>query len=396
MTAWYTAVALGGGLLLMAGSFAIALHHIDEVTVEVDSLAQRIFDRNPKGDRFATLPTRAELERLEAARRADRAARATAEQQVHVRTRNSLLLELSALLAGFALLAVAIGLFVSRRVLTPVKRITATARTVGSASLGARLRLGGPEDELKELADTFDTMLDRVERGFVREREFVANASHELRTPLAIIRAEIDAALSSPGPIQPDTARSFEAIESATSRSEQLITSLLSLSRANEGLRHCEPVNLRTVAEEVLSGQQASIAAADIALCRSLADAWISGDEMLLRQLVANLVDNAVRYNRPRGTLSVATEAVDGSATLALENDGPRLVSAEVDRLLEPFQRGAATDRAPGLGLGLAIVESIAHAHEGTVALTVREQGGLLVRVRFSTDPCVGNGAPDR
>ncbi len=384
VTAWYTAVALAGGLLLIAGSFVIALRHIDRYAGQVDSLAQRIPSQNPQGGRPTTLPTRAELEAREADLRAGRAARATAEERVRVRVRRSLLLELAALLGGFTLIAVATGLFVTRRVLAPVKRITDAARTVGATSLGERLRLTGPDDELKELADTFDAMLERVEQAFAREREFIASASHELRTPLAIIRAEIDAARSSRGQVHPATRRSFDVIETAADRSAQLTTSLLSLSRANRELTKREPVNLRLLAEECLREQEASIAAGELAVRRSLADAWVAGDHTLLHRLVSNLVDNAVRYNYGRGALMLAAASTDRSSILTVENDGARLDAAEVRHLLEPFNRGNAQDGPrSGLGLGLAIAESITHAHDGMIVVAARKQGGLRVSVRF-------------
>jgi signal transduction histidine kinase len=288
-------------------------------------------------------------------------------------------------LAGFALLALVVGWWMAGRVVAPVHRITSIARELSWQSLGARIRLAGPRDELKELADTFDAMLARLEAAFESQRRFIANASHELRTPLGIQRAAIQLGLADPSPAE--LARVRGHLLDANRRSEHLIDGLLLLAQCESGLPHRAPVALDELAGEVLSDHSAAAAAAGVEIRAHLRAATVAGDRVLLGQLIANLVSNAIRYNHPGGVVDVSAE----SGGLVVANTGPRVPAERVDELFEPFTRlgarraGAAAD---GAGLGLSIVRSIAHAHDGTVAAVARPGGGLEVRVSMpAADP---------
>jgi signal transduction histidine kinase len=403
LTAWFGGLVLVGGALLLGASYLLATHQIDAYPAKVNSLADSLAGVPPvrpqsgaRGRALGQLPSRGQLERLSAQAAGERRARTTAEQQVSISTKRALFFELGGLLAAFALIAVATGFFATRRALAPVARITSAARRVGDGSLGERLRLDGPQDELKELGDTFDRMLDRVEQALERERAFIANASHELRTPLAIIRAEIDAARSGVRARGATTARSFEVIETAVVRSERLLESLFALARASRTVASPEPVDLRDLVEGVLRERQPALATRRLSVRTSLAPGSASGDVTLLHQLVENLLDNAVRHNRAGGELTVSTDGDDQWATLAIENDGTDLSAADVAHLTEPFARGsdASAGDQSGLGLGLTLAESIAQAHGGEMALTPRPPGGLRVVVRLPSGRASARSLP--
>jgi signal transduction histidine kinase len=395
LTAWFAALVLVGGAVLLGVGYLLAAHQIDAYPNQVNALTEQfgIAPRSPgnRGEgRPGDLPTRDELAAQSGARR-------TAEQQAGGTSKRSLFVELAALLAVFAAVAVGIGLLVTRRTLAPVAAITEAARRVAAGSLGERLRLTGPDDELKQLGDTFDEMLDRVEGALARERTFIANASHELRTPLAVIQAEIDAARSGAQATDPATARSLEVIEAAIARSGRLLESLFALARAGRASWPWAPVDLTELVESALDDRCSAIAERGLAPHTTLGHAQVSGDPTLLAQLVENLIDNAIAYNRPGGELAVVVATGEGWATLAVENDGPELNDADIARLTEPFARGAqgAAPDQPGLGLGLALVDSIATAHSGSIELAARLAGGMRAVVRLPGTKSVPEGYDD-
>ncbi|MGY3057633.1 signal transduction histidine kinase [Streptomyces sp. TE3672] len=272
--------------------------------------------------------------------------------------------------------AVGVGWWTAGRVLRPVHAMTAKARRLSEHNLHERIASSGPDDELKELGDTLDALLARLERAFDSQRRFIANASHELRTPLATQRAAIQIGLDDPTP--EDLVRTRQTLLDNNRRSERLIEGLLVLARSERGLAEGEreEVDLaRVVAEE--TARHPGVEAAT-GLCT------VRGNRLLLAQLVANLLANAVTYNVPGGTVDVSLVAVRGAALLKVRNTGPMVDAADIPGLFEPFRRGEGKDRmGRGSGLGLSIVRSIAVAHGGTVTAVPGPEGGLAVTVRL-------------
>jgi len=286
--------------------------------------------------------------------------------------------------AALALASIGIGWSVAGRMLRPIKSLADAAHEISETSLDRRIALDGPPDELKALADDFDAMLDRLERAFGAQRRFVADASHELRTPLATIRAELDALLADAEASDEDASRdelvaTAARIAQTLDRADALVDALLTLSRSDAITAH-DAVDLATLAEEVVTSTPGT---SELALELSLEPAPVNGDATLLERLVANLVENAARYNRPGGLLSVATTTDDGASALVVSNDGPAIDPADLPSLTERFHRlaGARDGGTRGFGLGLAIADAIATGHGGSLSLTARPQGGLEARV---------------
>lgn len=289
-------------------------------------------------------------------------------------------------LLGTLLVAVALGWLVAGRVLRPLSAITATARRVSQDRLDERIALGGPDDELRELADTFDEMLDRLGAAFASQRRFVANASHELRTPLTVLRSEVDVALADPQAGVDELRAMGETVREATIECEQLLESLLTLARSEAGVERREPVDLVVAARRAIEtrAHEAAERAVDVTIAAPAAPLVVDGDPRLLERLVANLVDNAVRHNEPGGWARVELTRGGDELQLAVTNGGAPVPDASAARLVEPFQRLARRgDGPPGAGLGLSIVRSVAAAHGGTVAVGARPGGGLEVAVRL-------------
>jgi signal transduction histidine kinase len=280
-------------------------------------------------------------------------------------------------LAAATLLAAAAGWIVAGRVLRPVQQITEAARAASEHNLSARVSLRGPRDELRELADTFDAMLARLQAAFDSQGRFIANAGHELRTPLTVMRTTLDVVLAKPAPAPGELHRMGQDVRAAVDHAERLIGALLTLARSDRGLTACEPVDLATVAEDVLDSADQG----DRRLHASLEPAVTSGAPVLLERMAANLVDNALRYNTPGGDLWLTTGTVDGQATLVVANTGPVIAPPALGVLFEPFQRLNGRTASDGFGLGLAIVASITSAHHGTLTAEPRPDGGLTVTV---------------
>jgi signal transduction histidine kinase len=287
-----------------------------------------------------------------------------------------------------ACVAVFAGWWLAGRVLRPLHHITATARRLSLSNLDERIALAGPRDELKELADTFDAMLGRLERAVESQRRFIANASHELRTPLAIQRAAIQIGLADASPDQ--VARMRTELLDANRRSERLIDGLLMLARGERGLDTREPVRLDEVAREAVEPLRAMAEAGVITIRLETRPLTVAGDALLLTQLTTNLVHNAIRYNHPGGEVSVGVCEERG---LTVRNSGPEIPSRQVSELFEPFRRLHAprTGPADGAGLGLSIVASIAHAHDATLIARPNPGGGLDIAVRpHALTPALG------
>jgi signal transduction histidine kinase len=286
-------------------------------------------------------------------------------------------------LLGLAVAAFAFGYVMAGRVLSPLERITRTAQRVAGSDLHRRIELDGPDDELKELADTFDQMLDRLDRAFTAQQRFVANASHELRTPLAINRTLLEVQLSDPG-ASPEVVQLGKTLLATNERSEQLVEGLLLLARSENEIVDRKPVDLAEVASRAVEQARGEAQERGVELRGVRRPAYVQGNGVLLERVALNLVQNAVRYNVPRdGWVSVGTRAQPGQAVLVVENTGPAVPAYEVDNLFEPFRRlrteRTGSDR--GVGLGLSIVRSVVRAHGGTVTARPREEGGLVVRV---------------
>ncbi len=280
------------------------------------------------------------------------------------------------LITAFAAL---IGWWLAGRALGPLREITAAARRVSSENLGERIDLKGPDDELKELATTFDGMLERLDGAFASQRHFVANASHELRTPLAIMRTEVDVALGDPASTDAELRAMGETIRETVDRCEALIGSLLLLARSEASSGRQSPVDLAALIADCVTDLRAQAAAAEVQIDAALEEAWVDGDPALLERLLANLLDNGIRHNVAGGELSVSTVTHDGRVRIQGATGGPRIDAAAVQSLAEPFRR---LDRSvSGFGLGLSIVRSIAIAHRGSVELTAPSGGGLRVTV---------------
>jgi signal transduction histidine kinase len=289
-----------------------------------------------------------------------------------------------------ALLSLGLGWLVAGRVLRPLQRITATAKRLSERTLHQRIALDGPDDELKELADTFDQMLARLDAAFDAQRRFAANASHELRTPLAISRTEVDVALADPDTPNAELRAMAERVRDATDRSERLIEGLLTLARSEQELRRHEPADLADAAALALEqarhqDQDGQDGAAGLRLASQLGPAPVEGDPALLERMVANLVENAVRHNQPPGWLEVATGISDGRAFVQVANGGRTIPTDQVEGLFEPFRRlnGRVASAVRGAGLGLSIVRSVARAHGGDAHAIALAAGGLQVTVRL-------------
>jgi signal transduction histidine kinase len=300
---------------------------------------------------------------------------------------------LIASLASLGIVGVAAGGFgwlLAGHALRPLQQITATARRVADRSLHERIALAGPQDEIRDLADTFDAMLERLDHAFESQRRIVANASHELRTPLTINRTLIEVALEDPE-ASPTLRQLGATLLAVNERHERLIDGLLTLASSERRVTDPTDLDLRVIVEHVVAEMHQEAATAGIALHRDLGAAMVRGDPLLLERLVHNLLDNAIRYNLPQhGRIDVTTETEGDVALLGVHNSGPVVPAYEVPSLFQPFRRLAPLDRLAdptrtshtrGAGLGLSIVQAIAAAHGGTVEATPRTDGGLAVRV---------------
>ncbi|HWR86506.1 MAG TPA: HAMP domain-containing sensor histidine kinase [Rhodoglobus sp.] len=274
--------------------------------------------------------------------------------------------------------------------LAPLKRITAATRAAAAGSLSHRIELEGAGDEFRELADSFDAMLARIEAQVGEQQRFAANASHELRTPLAITQTMLDVARSDPGQ---DHAALLERLRSVNARAIELTEALLVLSRVDQRSFALEEVDLSLLAEEAAETLLPLAEASDVTIETSGDAALTVGSYALLLQLTTNLVHNAIVHNVDGpGIVQVVTAADPYSVRLTVENSGRRLSPQLVDTLTEPFQRGSERIRGDhaGVGLGLAIVKSITRAHDGVLTLVARPEGGLRVTVQLPVAP----GAP--
>ena len=378
--------ALYGGVFLLAGAALLAITYVLLAqALNTDSFGQKavmavpaaavasadvsVAQTYPEG--IAVVTQTEAMERMKLAE--------DLQVQFRRQTLTSLLQRGVVALAGVAVVGIWLGWLMAGRTLRPLQQITATARRVADRNLHERIGLTGPKDELRQLADTFDDMLARLDASFGSQRRFVANASHELRTPLTINRTLIEVALSRPDP-PAELRRLGETLLTVNARHERLIEGLLVLAGSEQELTTREPVDLAAVIERLVSAARQEAAAAGISLHASVRPMPVHGDPVLLERLVQNLVRNAVAYNVAGGEVRVE----GAGRRLTVSNTGPVVAAYEIPGLFEPFRR--LTDRvgsAEGSGLGLSIVRSIVVAHGGTVTAEPRPDGGLAVTVEL-------------
>jgi signal transduction histidine kinase len=281
------------------------------------------------------------------------------------------------------------GYLLAKQALRPISKLTQTARALSTETLDQRINLGGPDDELRELADTFDDMLARLDQAFDSQRLFVANASHELRTPLSVIRTELEVTLSDPDATPDELRRMGAVVANAAERAQRLVTSLLTLARLQAvgggELEVSEPVDLARLVPGALHAVAAEAEEKGVRIETESEEAITIGDPRLLERLIGNLVENAIRHNVPNGWLRITTGQTSDKVWLHVANGGSVIPGGDVDRLFEPFRRGSAKARTAtrGAGLGLAIVRLIVEAHQGRLQAAAPPFGGLAVRVEL-------------
>jgi signal transduction histidine kinase len=365
LTVWY------GGLFLASGAALLAVTY---------ALVVQAFIGNTAGNALCVRPGEPSRCHVIGAGQA----RAIAVQQ-HAAVLYELLTRSAATLAVAAALSIALGWFIAGRVLRPIRTITAAAREISAASLGERLALRAPDDELKELADTFDGLLARLEASFAAQRQFIANAAHELRTPLARQRVISQVALADPGATIETLSAAHERVLASGAEQQRLIDALLALARGQAGLDQREPIDLAEVTGQILATRRRDADRRNLILRAVLGPALAAGSPRLAGQLVVNLVDNALRHNVAGGRVDIVTNTVNSRAVLSVANTGPAVPAGAVDWLFQPFQRLAAdrVSRGEGVGLGLAVVQAIADAHGACISARPQDSGGLQIEVTF-------------
>jgi signal transduction histidine kinase len=392
LTAWYASIFFVAGAVLLGASYFIVSRNLARYNVQVEEqLSQRLGEALreivpeeeplslPAPDRVSP-----ETERRIAEAEARIQREVTAEERGELRRRIGL--QYLAVLGLMTLGSVAAGYAVAGRALRPVSRITEAAKRVNEGRLDERIGLKGPRDELKELADTFDSMLGRLDAAFASQRNFVANASHELRTPLAVMRTALEVTLESPAPHDPaELGRMADTVREAIGRSERLTESLLLLAQSDRGLAKRVPLDLAELAAEALVHLEPLARARGVGIGSRLDPARAEGEPELVQRLVENLVENAIRHNREDGGVEIATGSRKDCVYLRVENDGEIVSVADPMELCEPFRRDGRERRREGFGLGLSIARSVAEAHGGTLELAKRAEGGLVAEFRLPT-----------
>jgi len=319
---------------------------------------------------------------------------AVGAEQAAVEQRNQTLEHLLAYsLAALGVMTVVsggVGWLLAGRVLRPVSSITAAARRASEQHLGERLALTGPHDELRELADTFDQMLERLDAAFASQRRFVADASHELRTPLTVMRTAIEVTMAKPARTPEQLEVMAAKVARSAAQAEALIEALLTLAASEQAQAGPELVDLATAAEDAAEAAAARARDLDLRVDTGLVAAPACGNRLLLERMVGNLVDNAVRHNIAGGWVSINTGTGEQRAWFEIANSGPVIPEELVPSLFEPFRRvEERTSTRDGAGLGLAIVRSIGTAHGASVEAHSLPAGGLRIMV---TLPAAGDG----
>jgi signal transduction histidine kinase len=290
-------------------------------------------------------------------------------------------------LGGLAVATIVAGILgwaIGRRILRPLHKVTTAARRASQERLDERISLGGPNDELKELADTFDDMLNRLDLALASQRRFVANASHELRTPLTSMRTLIDVAMAKPTRTTEQLEVLIGRVREAVDQSEALIDGLLTLARSDRGLTTHELADLEAAAQDAIDQVATAARKSNIVIDADLSPGPTLGDRVLLERLAANLLDNAIRYNLTGGSVSVVTGTSNDASYITVTNTGPLIPKVAVASLFEPFTRldGRASN-GQGVGLGLSIVTSVVNAHHGDLLAEALPDGGMNISIRL-------------
>ncbi|MEV3927250.1 sensor histidine kinase [Actinomadura coerulea] len=386
LTILYTGLFLGAGIVLLGLTYLLVQNNLQRQGQPADDRVFTAAGPAMKG----TAPMPGEASELTVQR--VQGALIKGREDYRRKTLNALLTQGGIALGLVGAAGLGFGWLLADRALRPVHAITETARRVArSHDLTERIAYEGPRDDVKELADTFDTMLGRLARAFDGQRRFVANASHELRTPLAINRTLVDVAVRRPDATD-DVKRLGESLLVVNGRHERLIDGLLTLAGTENAVVDTGPLDLADVAGHVLRQAAAEAEARGVTADRLLGPAPSSGDPVLVERLVQNLVENAIRHNRDGGEVHVATRGRDGWAELTVANTGPQVPAYEIETIFEPFRR-LGNDRVRsdrGSGLGLSIVRATATAHGGTVTAAPRPGGGLVVTVRLPASASPG------
>jgi signal transduction histidine kinase len=312
-----------------------------------------------------------------------RAAETRTQSALRARTLNQLVTQYLLAGAGIVLVAIALGWFLAGRLLGSLRRITSVAQRITGRNLDERIGLNGPRDELRELAEAFDQMLARLDGVFTAQRRFVADASHELRTPLAAMRTEIEVLAADPDAAVADMEAATLVLRRQFARSEALIGSLLALARSEPGLLAREFVDLADVASEAREDAGIDADSRRLRVDADLTPALVEGDRRLLTLLAANVLSNAVKHNHDRGWVTLSTRVDSGVALLDVANSGLIVTAEEVQELTQAFRRGGTARVGDGHGLGLAIAAAVTSAHNGTLTIGHRTEGGLRVEVRL-------------
>jgi signal transduction histidine kinase len=300
---------------------------------------------------------------------------------------HQLLVQSGIALAIMVVVAIALGWLMAGRTLRPLRVITAATRRISERNLHERLALTGSRDEVKDLADTIDGLLARLDAAFDSQRRFVANASHELRTPLMLTQTLLQVALADPAITLKTLSDACQEVLLTCKEQDRLIQALLTLARSQRGIDHRETLDLAEITRQVLDSRGPEAAAKGVRVDAALAPAPVTGDPRLAEILVSNLIENALRHNVPGGRIYVAASACQARASFTVSNTGPHVPADQVERLLQPFQHldGERDHYHEGLGLGLSIVAAIAAAHDAALSVHPQPAGGLTIEVEFCT-----------
>ena len=394
LTILYATLFLLSGAGLLAVTYLLVVHATGDVIVGQGAAGRAFVVGNG-----ARPPANAKLQTLVESKGAPAPGAHLTTQQLQAQARrdrfvaisqrdvalHQLLMKSGVALALMAAVSILLGWYFAGRVLRPLRTITERAREISASNLHERIALAGPKDELTQVADTFDDLLRRLELSFAAQRQFVANAAHELRTPLTRAQTLAEVALGDPGATVASLRSSHRRVLAAGRQQEQLIEALLTLARSERGLEEREPFDLATVVAKVLDSRQPQAEERGLDVHATLERVETVGDPRLAERMVANLLDNAIRYNQRHGHIDVTTTAKNGQAVLSVANSGPAIAAEEVERLFRPFQRLGTerTDQSDGLGLGLSIVQAIAIAHQATLTARAQPTGGLEIEVGF-------------
>ena len=397
LTLVYGGLFLVSGAALLAITYALVVHATEGIVFKSGNLSGFIVgSRTPSGPAQTVQTGQAQNGPIQTGPSAGRPptltpqlAKQLADRQ-HAAELRQLLLQSGIALAGMAVISIALGWAVSGRVLRPLRTITTAVRDISATNLHERLALAGPDDELKELGDTFNALLARLDDSFQAQRRFVANASHELRTPLARQRALGQVAIDDPDATPESLRAAHQRVLAAGAQQERLIDALLTLARGQTGINRYERIDLASVTNQVIADRRAEASRYGIDVRTTISPAPMSGDARLVERLVANLLDNAMRHNVARGFVDIATGRRADQSVLVVENSGPKIAATDIDQLFQPFRRLQPDRTGGGVGLGLSIVSAVADAHGAVIRASSRPEGGLRIEVAFA------GVAPDR